>query len=166
MQGNQKQTDWAYIAGVMDSDGCFMIIKQNRVFNGKNCPQHTPTVKISQVEPECIKYITHDLGMGKYKLDRTRIREYENGRRFGSKPMYDWYIRSREKLKPFLTGIIPYLRIKKNRAEILLEFCNSIKLMHRGWYGPNSNSELARREDLYIKIRKLNSGKVAATTKS
>ena len=30
MHDNQSQTHWAYIAGIMDADGCFMIFKHKR----------------------------------------------------------------------------------------------------------------------------------------
>lgn len=166
MHGNQMQTDLAYIAGIMDADGCFMITKHARKWKGNPIsPCYLPCVKISQVEEEAIKYITNVIGFGSYKLDRARIRQYKNGTRFGSKPIYDWYIRNRKVLIPFLEGIIPYLKIKKDRAKFLLNYCKTINTKINGSPGL-SDKELNYREDSYIKIRELNGNKVAATTKS
>jgi hypothetical protein len=167
MQGNQRQTDWAYIAGVMDSDGCFMITRHVRKYKGRTIsPCYLPCVKISQAEDECIKFITNEVGYGTYKLDRARMRQYKNGTRFGSKPMYDWFIRDRKKLIPFLKKIIPYLRIKKDRAQHVLDYCENLVFKKYGWNETISQQELNRREDSYLKMRKLNRGKVVATTKS
>lgn len=166
MKGNQRQTDLAYIAGVMDSDGCFMITKHTRKWKGKPIsPCYLPCVKISQVEDEAIKYITDILGFGSYKLDRARIRQYKNGLRFGGKPIYEWYIRNRQILIPFLEGIIFYLKIKKNRAQFLLQYCKSINTKINGSFGL-SKEELNYREESYKKMRELNGNKVATTTKS
>lgn len=166
MQGNQKQTDWAYIAGVMDSDGCFMITKHKRKWKGQFIsPSYLPCVKISQAEPETIEFIAKDLGLGAYKLDRTRIRQYKDGKRFGSKPMYDWYLRDKKELTIFLENIIPYLRIKKERAKHLLEYCKNVIQ-----YNIGSRSlpecELNYREEMRLIMRKFNGSKVAATTNS
>lgn len=166
MHGNQRQTDLAYIAGVMDADGCFMITKHKRKWKGKYInPSYLPCVKISQAEPETIEFIANELGYGTYKLDRARKRFYENGKQFGSKPMYDWFIRDKKVLVPFLEGIIPYLKIKAERAEHLKEYCLNI---HQTNFcrGGIPQSELDYREDMYIKMREFNGNKVAATTES
>ena len=173
MHGNQKQTDWAYIAGVMDSDGCFMIGKRNRKYTGKNKgpksqgfynPNYLPITKIEQKEIDTIKYITEDLGLGYYKLDRTRIRQYENGKRFGSHPIYQWQLTNRLKVMNFCKNIIPYLKIKKKRVLHLLNFCENMELKNYGWGRTISKDELNYREEAYLKMRKFNGSKVAATT--
>ena len=165
MHGNQRQTDWAYIAGVMDSDGCFMITRHKRKYKGKEIsPCFLPCTKISQVEPETVEYITNELGLGSYKLDRARIRQYENGQRFGSRPMYDWFIRDRKVLIPFLENTIPYLKIKKDRAKHLLSYCRTIQ--GNPGRGKIPKEVLDYREEAYLKMRKFNCNKVAATTNS
>lgn len=167
MHGNQSQTDFAYIAGVMDSDGCFMITRHMRDINmgiGR-APSYLPCVKISQAEPETVEFITNQLGYGSYKVDRARIRQYENGIRFGGKPMYDWFIRKKEILVPFLECIIPYLKIKKDRAIHLHKYCTTITQYNRGSRGL-PQSELDYREDMYIKMREFNGNKVGAQTES
>ncbi len=174
MQDNQRQTHWAYIAGIMDADGCFMIGKYNRKTKRRTTeralafptnlsqwnPVYLPTVKIAMVEPEAIDFIMNDMKFGSMTLDGARKN------RPNCKPIFHWYIRSREAIIPFLEGIIPHLRVKRNRAELLLEFSKHIKNEGVPGYRGTSDNELNYREQSYVKIRELNGNKVAATTKS
>lgn len=169
MHGNQKQTDWAYMAGVMDADGCFMITKHKRKWKDHFVnPCYLPCLKISMVEIEAIEFVNDEIGIGDYKLDRTRIRKYKDGRyvgtSFGSKPIYDWFLRNRKIIIPVLEKLIPYLKVKKDRATHLLHYCKNITVKKGST--KISDKELAFREEAYLKMRKFNGSKVAATTES
>ena len=166
MHGNQRETDWAYMAGIMDADGCFMITKHNRNKNSKwnLSPTYLPCLKISMAEKEAIDFITSALKIGSYKLDRARIREYKDGKRFGGKPMYDWFMRNKKQIIPVLERIIPYLKVKKERAIHMLNYC--LNVLHKPGRNKLSQVELNYREDSYRKMREFNGNKVPATTKS
>lgn len=166
MHGNQRQTDWAYMAGVMDSDGCFMITKHNRGKHSKwdLSPTYLPCLKVSMAEKEAVEFLTSVLKIGAYKLDRARIRQYENGNTFGGKPMYDWFLRKKEIMIPVLEKIIPYLKVKKDRALHLLKYCKTVA--HKPGRNRLTKEELDYREDSYRKMREFNGNKVAATTES
>lgn len=166
MQGNQKQTHWAYVAGILDADGCFMISKHSRKSEYENrkwvvvptwAPTYMPSIKIAMIEPEAIEFITKEMGFGHWNLNGARKD------RVNSKPIYHWYLRSRKNVVPFLNEVIPYLRVKKQRAEFLLEFCHKFKQCSSRGVTPD---ELNYREQSYVKMRGLNGNKVAATTKS
>jgi hypothetical protein len=176
MYGNQSQTHWAYIAGVMDSDGCFMITRHKRKTlrkTEKSKQQKTnvnswswtylASVKICQVEREAIDLIHNELGYGTMTLDGARPS------RPNCKPIYQWGIRKRSELIPFLENVLPYLRIKKHKAEFLLNYCKKAKYLNTsrgpGYLGLDED-ELIYREDSYQKMRELNDKKVGATTKS
>lgn len=166
MQDNQRQTHLAYIAGILDADGCFMITKhnrktpENRRWNTleKRSPTYMPSVKIAMIEIEAIAFLTYDLKFGKYHLDGARKS------RPNSKNIYQWYLRGQKWVTPFLKEVIPYLRVKKHRAEFLYEFCQRMTLTKDGYHGIPEN-ELNYREESYVKMRELNGNKVAATTK-
>lgn len=168
MQDNQRQTHWAYIAGVMDSDGTFMITRHKRQTLRKNHPHtvkqwgwtYLPAVKISQIEPEAIKFISEFTGQ------KTIYLHGASPSRPTRRPIYSWGIRKRIDLIPFLEEVIPYLRIKKNRAEFLLKYCNHvIEIPQACRYFGLTDEELNFREDSYQKMRELNENKVAAETK-
>lgn len=166
MQDNQRQTHWAYIAGIMDADGCFMITKHNRKTPDnrrwktleRRSPTYMPSVKIAMIEKEAIHFLHENLGFGQYKLDGARKN------RPNSKPIYQWFIRGKKGVVPFLENVMPYLRVKKFRAEFLLDFCKSMVLTTDGYHGI-PEKELNYREQSYVKMRELNGNKVAATTK-
>lgn len=167
MQDNQRQTHWAYIAGIMDADGCFMLSKHNRKTPEnrrwktleKRSPTYMPSIKIAMIEKEAIEFITEFMGFGDYNLDGARKD------RINSKPIFHWYLRGKKSVIPFLDNVIPFLRVKRNRAEFLLDFCHKMKLTTDGYHGI-PEEELNFREQSYWKMRELNGTKVAATTKS
>lgn len=173
MQDNQNQTHWAYVAGIMDADGCFMIFKHKRkTKNGtsqrsldfpKNLSawsiSYLPGVKIAMIEPEAIDLIQHEMGFGHMHIDGAR----QN--RPNSKPIFHWYMRKKEMLIPFLEGIMPYLRVKKNRAQHLLNFCKHLISYKNPCYRGLPQDELHYREEAYRKIREFNGNKVGAETK-
>ena len=174
MQGNQNQTHWAYIAGVMDSDGCFMIMKHKRKTKNGTTERalefpktvenwaitYLPALKISQIEPEAIDFIMNEMGFGKMNIDGVR-KDRPN-----SKPIYHWRIRNPREAIPFIEGVMPYLRIKINRAKHLLEFSKHLASYSNPCYKGLSIDELNYREDMYLKMREFNGNKVGATTKS
>jgi hypothetical protein len=156
MQDNQRQADWGYVAGILDADGCFMISKHDRK---RFSPTYLPCIKIAMIEYEAIDFISSDLGYGKYHIDRARIS------RPNSKPIYHWYMRSKKEIVPFLDKVIPHLRVKKDRALHLRDYCLTIKDCTNPSKGL-VKSELNYREEAYKKMRKFNGNKAAATTKS
>ena len=158
MQDNQRQAQcWIYAAAIMDSDGCFMIARYNR----KNGNFYLPLVKVHMVNNGSINYIHKETGLGTISIAGVRPS------RPNSLPLYQWTITNRPDLETFLNGILPYLQNKKDRAEHLLEYCK--KSAYRTYGNRHirmSDDELQFREDMYLKMRKLNEVKAAATTKS
>ncbi|MFP3859231.1 MAG: hypothetical protein ACLFUW_00265 [Bacteroidales bacterium] len=173
MHDNQRQTHWAYIAGIMDADGCFMVFKHKRkTKNGnseraQNFPKkmenwsisYLPGVKIAMIESEAIFFILKEFGYGNYNIDGARKN------RPNSKSIYHWYLRNKDQLIEFLEGIIPYLKVKKDRAIHLLKFTKNLKKYKNPCYRGLPQTELDYREDMYLKMREFNGNKVAATTK-
>jgi hypothetical protein len=174
MHDNQSQTHWAYIAGIMDADGCFMIFKHKRKTKNRSTERalgfpknvdnwsitYLPGVKIGMIEPEAIDLIQNHLGFGYMHIDGARKS------RPNSKPIYHWYMRDKNRVAKFIENILPYLRVKKNRALHLLEYCRHIQNISSRGYKGLSQDELDYREDMYIKMREFNGNKVGATTKS
>lgn len=169
MHDNQRQTQWSYIAGVMDSDGCFMITRHKKKTQRKDYPHrvenwswtYTACVKITQIQPEAVTFIKEEMGHGTISIVGARLS------RPNSMPLYEWSIKDIKKVRSFLEEVIPYLRIKKNRAKFLLDYCKQATYLERGKRTHGlSKDELIYREESYQKMRELNGKKVAATTKS
>lgn len=172
MYDNQSQTHWAYIAGVMDSDGCFMISKHKRKTRNK-CTEralrfpknvsawsctYMPCLKIVMIEPEAVHFIKNEMDYGNVYISGARKS------RPNSKDIYQWYLRSCKEVIAFISSILPYLKVKKERALHVLSFANHmISVPTRGYKGL-SLEELDYREDMYLKMREFNGNKVGATT--
>ena len=174
MQDNQKQTHWAYIAGIMDADGCFMIQKharktKNRTSDrAKEFPKtqlnwsgvYAPSLKIAMIEPEAMELLVHELKVGNMHLCGARTS------RPNSQRIYQWWERNWRDVIPFIENVLPYLRVKTERALHLLEFCHHLEKCKNPCYRGHTKEELDYREEMYLKMRQLNGSKVAATTKS
>jgi hypothetical protein len=170
MQDNQIQAHWAYIAGIMDADGCFMITRHKRKTQRKDYPHkvdnwswtYMAAVKICMVESEAIDLVHGELGFGTVSLNGVRPS------RPNSRPIYQWGLRNRKSIVPFLENVIPYLRVKKDRAKFLLNYCKTAaNIDDRGSrYFGLSKDELVYREESYQKMREFNGKQAVATTKS
>ncbi len=108
-----KETEWAYVAGMVDGDGCIAIAKDRR-----GNPIHwyyRVSVRITQVE----------YGMSLLLwLRETFAGHICVGNKVGGKytrATYNWFVRGRD-VKGFLVGILPYLRLKKSQAQLALDF--------------------------------------------
>lgn len=169
MKDNQNQAHWAYIAGIMDADGCFMITRHKRKTQRKDYPHkvdnwswtYLPSVKICMVEPEAIDLLYKNYGLGTLTLNGARPT------RPNSRPIYQWGIRNRKQIIPFLEKILPYLRVKKERAQFLLDYCNTAKNIDDrcSRYFGLDKEELVYREESYQKMREFNGKRADATTK-
>lgn len=168
MHDNQSQTHWAYIAGIMDADGCFMITRHKRKTQRKDYPHtvdqwswtYLPAVKVCMIEPEAVTFLNKEMGYGTLTINGTRPS------RPNSKPIYSWGIRNRTELPIFLENVIPFLRVKKDRAEFLLHYCKTaVSRDKRSRYFGLSKDELIYREESYQKMREFNGKKVGAETK-
>lgn len=172
MHDNQSQAHWSFVAGIMDSDGCFMISRHKRKTKNGNTERslkfpkkkaswsHTyaPAIKISMIEDEAILFIMNELGFGQMGIDGARKS------RPNSKPIFNWRIRNWRQAIPFLEKVIPFLRVKKFRALHLLEFCNHLRDFYSPGYAGLSDCELDYREDMYVRMREFNGNKAGATT--
>lgn len=174
MQDNQRQTHWAYIAGIMDADGCFMIEKwirktKNKITNralvfpkrkGNWSIAYSPSLKVAMVEPEAVEFLEKEINIGHVNHCGAR-RDRPN-----SKRILQWNERNKHEIVPFLENVLPFLKVKKIRAQHLLEYCYHVISVKNPCYRGLSEEELNYREEMYLKMRQLNGSKVAATTKS
>jgi len=103
--------EYAYCAGVMDSDGCFSIKKETRYMRlGRmRHPQYLADLRITQIEPEAI-YLFKDLFGGSVRCKNRKRRM----------PIYIWTVQAKKAAEASRL-MLPYLRIKRQQAQILLD---------------------------------------------
>lgn len=161
MQDNQRERrcPLSYIGGLIDGEGAIMITKSTTGFKGfiRKNPTFTPRIKIQMTRRECLDFIVESTGMGKIKDHG--VRKSRPNRR----GLFEWQVHS-SKAKEFLDEIEPYLILKKPQAKLMREYFDNVKFVRHCRLGIPAE-ELAFREDVYEKMRKLNERGLPATTK-
>ena len=104
----------AYLAGAMDADGYFTIKRSTyhlRVRGDARVPTFHERIGLKQVSP-AVPELLRDVFGGSIGIQKPSAR---NG-----KPLYSWQVTDR-KAATAAEMLLPYLRIKRQQAEILLE---------------------------------------------
>lgn len=109
-----KRVDLAYIAGIFDGEGCIQIAKRTE---GKK--HHYLRASLSLANEYIPNLFKFHFGGAIYKRDlRSR----------GWQIQWSWSVHSRQ-AGEFLEVILPYLKLKRNEAELALEFLKTIHPM-------------------------------------
>lgn len=137
---NRENVNMAYAAGILDGDGSFGIGKLSTKAN----PLYFPVIQFTNWRRELVDFLQSNFG-------GTIVTTKGIVKKDGSigHPIYRWRLRSRENVKPVLERIIPFLKIKQGRANLLLEFINKMPFA-RGQI--LSNEILVARERYYLKM--------------
>ena len=148
VQGNQREADLAYLAGLVDGEGCISIKhnKSNNVF--------FPWVAVGMTQLEGLELLVEMFG-GKIREDRTSNRK---------SVMYRWEQNKRDVVVHVLSSLLPYLRVKKALAILVLAFCSDGEPVKVGGRSRTSVKEQERRKDLHSKVKELNHVRAPATT--
>jgi hypothetical protein len=135
---------WAYVAGLLDTDGSFSIKKEVRM-NVKN-PVYGPVISLSMVDSKAIQYVRNNCEAGKIMMVKSKAASQGFCYRFG--------IYGREEASLFIRKCLPYLTIKKDAALILLDFCEK----YVSFAGPKGVpiEEIMFREDCHKRLVDMN----------
>lgn len=136
---------WAYVAGIMDTDGSFSVKKENRAADGCINPKYSVLILLTMNDCRAIYHIYNNFDGGNI----ITVKAKTSNQGF----CYRYMLNNREKVIKFLKNCIPYLFIKKDIAINLLGFCESFKSSA----GPKglSSEELSSRESYYLKAKEL-----------
>ena len=105
---------YAYLAGLIDGEGCFLLFKHSNKKLKKGYHWQS-TLTITQNNREFLESIINELGCG-YISTMTKKDT------FGRRVIYGYFMSlSGNHLREILPIIIPYLRRKRKQAELLLE---------------------------------------------
>jgi len=107
------ETDYAYLAGILDGEGTITISRQTDRRKGRVYHCYSPHITISNTVRLMLDSIKNRFG-GKIVEVNRRVEGHQ-------KPGYILYFRKGEMLA-LLPKVIPYLTIKKRKAELLLEY--------------------------------------------
>jgi hypothetical protein len=141
---------WAYLAGIMDTDGSFSIERsvrkagQNRQKN--DLVKFRPKILLTMVSERSIKYILSNCEYGGLSIVKANTALRGSAFRFS--------IQSRSESIEFLKKCIPYLQIKAVQAIKILNFCRNYNPTNGLSRVPEEEKEY--REKCYKEIVMLN----------
>jgi hypothetical protein len=106
-----KQTDLAYIAGIIDGEG-YVGIKKMKAYacQGRQNPGYHARIQVRMVDEPAIKFLADSLG-GWYYKEKPHC---NNGR-----PLY-CYQASDAKAESILKALLPFLRVKARSAKAVI----------------------------------------------
>src|SRR6266566_3820657 len=135
-----QETDKAWIAGFMDGEGSFVVKPNNSKLKR---PGFFPRISIGNTDKESLEYLSLLYG------GTVNLHKPANEKR---KQVYQWYC-PKATMLVFLSHTVPYLRVKKEPALLLLEFLH-LKLGHGGLR--MSDEDWGIRNEIFLKLRYLN----------
>lgn len=154
---NQREAvEVAYIAGLIDGEGTIRIQKHQQ---GDWNPKYCPTITFTNTNIDSVKLV-QDFFRG-----RREIREHVGGTKafHSNKVCYRAHRGGRIAVANILMQLLPYLRIKKKQAELILEFDKNFQSAKGIGYRDGRRGgketlpeERARREDIYQQVTSLN----------
>lgn len=153
---NQRQTILAYLAGIIDGEGCIRISKQTAT-KGLGKAPYSANVNCGMTNPIAVELLHQTFGGS--------IRDCQPTCKNASpcKPLRYWYLSGTNGVAAALRQLYPYLRVKKKQAAYVLDFC--MNKTDGRIPGGVPQEEQRWREELYMNVKKLNQRGVAATTK-
>jgi len=137
---------WAYVAGLLDTDGSFSIAKENGD-KGMINSKYRPAILLSMTDIKGINYIVENCANGSVFTLK--------GRTMSNSMVYRFGIYTRDQAIPFLEKCIPHLKIKQKQAIKMLEFCKNFERTKYNREGIKEK-ELEFREHCYEYIKQLN----------
>lgn len=128
--------DLAYLAGIVDGEGCITIFRANRTAR----PSYRLALVIVMNNPEPIELFSNIFGgtvAHHPSMDNAKSLRYA---------IYGWHAGK------VLAELMPYIRVKKQEVELAMQFCYA----HSGSRGQHiSDMELNLKDELYHKMKEL-----------
>lgn len=139
----------AYLAGIIDGEGCFYIGQINRDYKGKITKHHHGIIKIDNTDEVLIEWLSNNFeGVNSARNRWTSKRSFE-------RTIHTWVVTG-DKLLELCHAIFPYLVIKKRHCENMIKFRETFTNKIGQHTTPSEEAQLIRQECLLIS-RNLNS---------
>lgn len=133
------RTEWAYLAGYVDGDGC---IGYGRAFN--TSMQHyvyLPKITVKSVCPDAPRWMQSEFGGYLY---------CRSSRQVNTRPAYEWIVQSTA-MRPLIEELEPYLLLKGPEVTAVLQHWQ----IRGGRWVPDPAARDAAREAVYQQVREL-----------
>lgn len=142
-----SETEKAYLAGLIDGEGYIGITKTRRPkWKGRMDIELTPRIQINMTRARDLLEELAERYAGK-----VYVHMITNKKSHWVAPDMLFIRQSEEKITKFLQDILPYLRVKRRQAELLLEY-----FRYRSPHGLNSEKNLPEQFRIYNELKALN----------
>lgn len=111
-----KERTKAYMAGIMDGEGCFAVFKAIK----PNYVNYRPFVGFTNSSKKLVKWAVKHFG-GVVHIQKENVNSTSG---YTSKQLYHWRLYGRKSVRFLLVSLTPYLFEKKQQASLLLEYIN------------------------------------------
>ncbi len=137
--------DYAYLAGLIDGEGCIYghIQKKDKKHRNKTT---NVNLKIRMLEKEIIDWIYVTFGGNMSEIKRP----------IGQNNRWEWRIAKAEDFIPLLEKVIPFLKLKKHRAEIALTLKRMILEVKKKFVTESNKKDRLKREYIVSEIKREN----------
>lgn len=135
-----SKVNYIYLSGILDGEGCLTVGAGKR----ETCINYNPIVVVQNTNKELIDWLQATFG-GQTYLSKKQTKR--------TKAAWSWRITKKETIEKLLLAVLPYLRIKREQAILLLKF---VRL--------ERTSPTIQRVELYEGLRKLNFRGISVTT--
>lgn len=112
---NLEKWQLAYIAGIIDGEGCITLALSHKIINVGKVP--SPIVLVTMTNLDCVTTLHKITGVGRFTIIHGKRADS-----FQHKTAYRWNVRQRLEVYVLLKSICPYLVVKKRQADVVLEF--------------------------------------------
>lgn len=137
-------TEWAYAAGILDGEGCILI-----AYYKSNYSQFVLRVDIASTHLPLMAWLKECFN-GSWCANVTSAKTTRVNR-----PIYQWKAQARDGYA-FLRGCLPYLRIKREEAEVAIRFYSERPDTSPGGRSrPTPIAEWERRRELRVELQRL-----------
>ena len=137
-----RATDWAYLAGVLDSDGSIQIARSKLGKNKRRA--YALRIYVTNSDKGLIDWLTTSVGGTSAICNQAAPLHH--------KTVWRWYARGHEAL-PILNSLLPYLRVRKQRAKLGLQFGPTLKAARGQRLSPDEDQ---LRQRLFLLMREMN----------
>ena len=137
----------SYLAGVMDSDGCFSIAKMAAGKQTNKNPRYVFCMNVVNTSEPLMKWLVERFG-GHYAHRRKQVRE-------NHKIIYDWWFNNGKALW-LLKLIERHLVVKPAQCRLGIELLSKWQTPKGGLGATTDPKEVERREACYLQMKLLN----------
>ena len=144
MREHWARAELAYLAGIIDGEGCIGVYRSGWRYAGRRTPRHALTLKVTNTDPRMLLWIMERFGGTVRPTGEKRPRHRES---------WVWQMGSARMAANILVAVFPYLVIKREQAVLALGF---VATLRRGWQGTPTDEEcLVERDKIAVGLKKL-----------